>query len=175
MLGAVVLLALGLAGACVTWLLPRHVGENTVSFALESLEEGQPQFYRAFNMGHDEGGRPYAMYLLRTGRGTEVLALFSRDPHALECSVALVERSEADGGELGFESPCSGSLFDIDGSRADGPAPRDLDAFAVTVQGITVQVDVTELILGRCASAAPSDSCSSGTVPRTQTIDWPGN
>jgi len=171
MLVAVVVLGVAAMGLCVAWLVPGHVGESTASFALDALEEGRPQYYRPFNMGFDEDGRPYGMFLLRTGRGEEVLALFSRDPHPLSCSVALVIRTS---GELAYDSPCSGSHFGIDGALEDGPSPRALDRFAVEVVGANIDIDVTELILGRCASAGGSD-CSSAVTTRTEPIDWPGN
>lgn len=171
MLVVVVALGLAVAGLCVAWLVPERAGESVASFPLDGLEEGRPQFYRPFNMGFDEAGRPYGMFLLRTGRGAEVVALFSRDPHPLECSVALVLRVE---GALGFDSSCSGSRFAVDGEIQAGASPRSLDRFAVEVTGASVDIDVTELILGLCASVSGRE-CSTALDTRTKAVDWPGN
>ena len=172
MLGAVIVLGVAASGLCVAWLVPRHVGESTATFALDALEEGRPQYYRPFNMGYDESGRPYGMYLLRTGRGDEVIALFSRDPHPLACSVTLVQ--QPNDGTLAFDSACSGSRFDLEGELEAGVSPRALDRFAVEVFGAGVDIDVTELILGRCASVGGVE-CSSARETRTEAVDWPGN
>jgi cytochrome b6-f complex iron-sulfur subunit len=47
-----------------------------------------------------------------------------------------------------FECPCHGSKYNRAGEYRDGPAPRGLDRFAVSVQGGTIQVDTGEIVIG---------------------------
>src|SRR5690606_504268 len=54
--------------------------------------------------------------------------LFQRCVH-LGCRVPWCATS------VGFECPCHGSKYNVIGEYFDGPAPRNLDRFAVEVQG----------------------------------------
>jgi len=58
-----------------------------------------------------------------------------------------------------FECPCHGSRFDRIGERRQGPAPRGLDHFALSVEGGLVTVDTGRTYLG--------------PPPGTETIDDP--
>ncbi len=65
------------------------------------------------------------------GRGVEaegLMALFQRCVH-LGCRVPWCTTS------IGFECPCHGSKYNAAGEYFDGPAPRNLDRFAVEVVG----------------------------------------
>jgi cytochrome b6-f complex iron-sulfur subunit len=57
--------------------------------------------------------------------GIGLMALWMRCPH-LGCRVPECIPS------LGFECPCHGSKFNIHGEYAQGPAPRNMDRFAVS-------------------------------------------
>ncbi|HLV90617.1 MAG TPA: ubiquinol-cytochrome c reductase iron-sulfur subunit [Acidimicrobiia bacterium] len=57
-----------------------------------------------------------------------LMALFQRCVH-LGCRVPWCATS------VGFECPCHGSKYNVIGEYFDGPAPRNLDRFAVEVQG----------------------------------------
>lgn len=57
-----------------------------------------------------------------------LMALFQRCVH-LGCRVPWCATS------VGFECPCHGSKYNAIGEYFDGPAPRNLDRFAVEVQG----------------------------------------
>jgi len=64
-----------------------------------------------------------------TGRGVEaegLMALFQRCVH-LGCRVPFC------GTSIGFECPCHGSMYNSVGEWFGGPAPRNLDRFAVEV------------------------------------------
>jgi len=58
--------------------------------------------------------------------GVGLMALWQRCVH-LGCRVPSCESSQ------GFECPCHGSKYNRHGEYEDGPAPRNLDRFAVTV------------------------------------------
>jgi len=45
-----------------------------------------------------------------------------------------------------FEDPCSGSKFSLTGDRIDGPAPRSLDQYRVTIQRGQIRVERSRLI-----------------------------
>ena len=75
------------------------------------------------------------VYLVGTSTGG-VLALYRQDPY----SGCLVEWSAA---RLRFQDPCSESSYALSGEWIEGPAPRGLDRFAVTIEGDgAVSVDV---------------------------------
>lgn len=71
-------------------------------------------------------------YIVRTEAG--FLALWQRCPH-LGCSVPWAEEEEE------FHCPCHGSLFNTVGEVMEGPAPRPLDLFPVTIRSGEVWVD----------------------------------
>jgi cytochrome b6-f complex iron-sulfur subunit len=56
-----------------------------------------------------------------------LLALYARDPHSFGCWVAWKESNRR------FEDPCGGSKYTQTGEYSDGPAPRGLDRFGVSV------------------------------------------
>jgi Rieske Fe-S protein len=72
-----------------------------------------------------------AVWLVR--RGGAVTAFSSVCPHA-GCAV------DWDGAAAGFRCPCHDSRFTVDGARAHGPAPRDLDRLEARVEAGEVQV-----------------------------------
>jgi cytochrome b6-f complex iron-sulfur subunit len=73
--------------------------------------------------------------------GEGLMALYQKCVH-LGCRVPFCQQSQW------FECPCHGSKYNRAGEYRDGPAPRGMDRFAVTVQGGTVQVDTSEIVLG---------------------------
>lgn len=70
-----------------------------------------------------------------------LMALFQRCVH-LGCRVPFCEQSQF------FECPCHGSKYNRAGEWQEGPAPRGLDRFAVTVADGTVHVDTSKIVLG---------------------------
>lgn len=68
-------------------------------------------------------------------------ALYQKCPH-LGCRVPFCETSKR------FECPCHGSAYNIKGERLDGPAPRGLDRFPVSVEDGQVLVDTGTIIEG---------------------------
>ncbi len=63
------------------------------------------------------------IFLIHSGQEWRALSLVC--PH-LGCVVRLQEDGE-------FHCPCHGSVFDADGNRIQGPAPRGLDALKVEI------------------------------------------
>jgi cytochrome b6-f complex iron-sulfur subunit len=74
------------------------------------------------------------------GDGVGLTALWQRCVH-LGCRVPSCESSQ------GFECPCHGSKYNRHGEYEAGPAPRNLDRFAVTVNGAgELIVDTGEIV-----------------------------
>jgi cytochrome b6-f complex iron-sulfur subunit len=70
-----------------------------------------------------------------------LMALYQKCVH-LGCRVPFCAQSQW------FECPCHGSKYNIAGEYRDGPAPRSLDRFTLSVMDGTVQVDTSQIILG---------------------------
>jgi cytochrome b6-f complex iron-sulfur subunit len=73
--------------------------------------------------------------------GEGIMALYQKCVH-LGCRVPFCQQSQW------FECPCHGSKYNRAGEYRDGPAPRGMDRFAVTVRNGTVQVDTSAVVLG---------------------------
>jgi Rieske Fe-S protein len=65
------------------------------------------------------------------------------------------DQSFADKGR--FNCPCHGSLYDRYGQIVQGPAPRPMDAFPITVEGERLRVD-TGKVITRESSGPNSDA-----------------
>lgn len=83
----------------------------------------------------------------------EFLALYPFDPHR-GCPVAWRPDFEWEGRTGWFRNPCHGEIYFIDGTRAFGPSPRDLDRFPVAVVDgrVIVTTSLDALILGALSS-----------------------
>ena len=66
-----------------------------------------------------------------------LLALWWKCPH-LGCTVPWVGPPDS---PQAYQCPCHGSMYDYNGVRTGGPAPRPMDLMAVSVEGDTVKVD----------------------------------
>jgi cytochrome b6-f complex iron-sulfur subunit len=92
------------------------------------------------------GGEPFKwvpgkFYLVQTEDGVE--ALYWKCVH-LGCTVPWISNE----GE--FICPCHGSIYDYNGSRISGPAPRAMDAMPVTVNddgSVSVDTNPSSLII----------------------------
>jgi cytochrome b6-f complex iron-sulfur subunit len=71
------------------------------------------------------------------GASEGLMALYQKCVH-LGCRVPFCEQSQW------FECPCHGSKYNRAGEYRDGPAPRGLDRFPVTVEGGIVKVDTSD-------------------------------
>lgn len=75
-------------------------------------------------------------YLVHTADG--VLALYTKCPH-LGCTVPWAGPPESPNA---FQCPCHGSMYNYEGERTGGPAPRPMDLMAVRVDEATGNVTV---------------------------------
>ena len=92
------------------------------------------------------GAAPYRniqgkFYMVHTTDG--LLALYTKCPH-LGCTVPWVGPPES---PHAFQCPCHGSMYNYEGERTGGPAPRPMDLMAVRVDDATgnVTVDTGEI------------------------------
>ena len=126
-----------------------EIGVVTYLFALPRFREGE--FGGTFTL--DVGSVPSlgsapknkaeaGFWLSDTEKG--VLALYKVCTH-LGCLYKWVETNTR------FECPCHGSKFEIDGTYIEGPAPRDLDRFALTA----LDADGNELARSEDGSPLP--------------------
>jgi cytochrome b6-f complex iron-sulfur subunit len=67
-----------------------------------------------------------------------LLALYTKCPH-LGCTVPWVGPPDS---PHAFQCPCHGSMYDYNGVRTGGPAPRPMDYMAVSVDPATGNVTV---------------------------------
>jgi cytochrome b6-f complex iron-sulfur subunit len=112
-----------------------------------TLQDGAPAYFseaRAYvqlldtTLGFQDGESPDG-----SGTTTNVRALYQRCPH-LGCKPNFCDRN------YWFECPCHGSRYDRLGTKVleQGPAPRGLDRFAVSVEGGVLTVDTSRITLG---------------------------
>lgn len=97
-------------------------------------------------------------HLVRLGGG-EFLALYPIDPHR-GCPVSWRPDFEWEGRTGWFRNPCHGELYFIDGMRAFGPSPRDLDRSPIAVVDgrVIVTTSLDALILGEQRSEPSADA-----------------
>jgi cytochrome b6-f complex iron-sulfur subunit len=84
--------------------------------------------------------RPAGRFLL-VHNEDGLLALYTKCPH-LGCTVPYVGPPDS---PSAFACPCHGSLYDYNGVRTGGPAPRPMDLMEVTVEGDNVLVDTGKI------------------------------
>lgn len=128
--GASMVMLLGAAGGMVLWFaLPRfRQGEFGGDFIISADQLPEPT--------EPPQDNPQGRFWL-TNTGDGVLALYKVCTH-LGCLYKWVDANER------FECPCHGSKFHANGLYIEGPAPRGLDRFEVTL----VMADGTELVSG---------------------------
>ncbi len=91
--------------------------------------------------------------------GDDVLAMWRKCPH-LGCQIPqLCEASQW------FECLCHGSKYTILGEHRDGPAPRGMDRFPVTVVDGAYVVNTREVESGPPAGLTGFDSRRTGEIP----------
>jgi cytochrome b6-f complex iron-sulfur subunit len=73
--------------------------------------------------------------------GGHIFALSQKCPH-LGCRVPFCDSSGR------FECPCHGSKFDLGGEWIEGPSPRGMDQYPVSLDGTTLLVDTSKLEKG---------------------------
>jgi cytochrome b6-f complex iron-sulfur subunit len=133
-LGAVGIVVAQIAGAFGLLLWPNKTGafgtKITIAPANIPAVHGEP--FRWV---------PGKFYIVHTDDGVE--ALYWKCVH-LGCTVPWIAAEDH------FHCPCHGSVYEYNGSRISGPAPRALDAMPVTVNddgSVTVDTNPSSLII----------------------------
>lgn len=99
-----------------------------------------------FSLGNASSYPPDSATYVAPGRlfvtnvGGSVFALSQKCPH-LGCRVPYCDSSGR------FECPCHGSVFDLGGEWIDGPSPRGMDRYHLTVDdagALTVDTSIVE-------------------------------
>jgi cytochrome b6-f complex iron-sulfur subunit len=115
---------------------------------------------RAYLVAYDPADDPDGLYAEITA-GAGFMALYQRCVH-LGCRVPWCTSSTR------FECPCHKSRYNRWGEWQDGPAPRGLDRFSVTLDGDRVIVDTRTVVTGpprmggALAEPASGPSCLGG-------------
>ena len=106
------------------------------------------------NLGNASSYRPGTATYVPEGRlfvantGTRMFALSQRCPH-LGCRIPFCESSGR------FECPCHGSKYDLGGEWIEGPAPRGMDRYQLTLDSASgaLVVDTSKVITGPARGA----------------------
>jgi cytochrome b6-f complex iron-sulfur subunit len=120
--GASMALALGATGAGLAWYMLPRTNEEIVSFDPDDLPligstrlikpEDLNQWSRLFSLAHTDDDSLIALYRLCTHE---------------HCLIKWIDLNHR------YECPCHGSKFKIDGTYIEGPAPRHLDRYHMTI------------------------------------------
>lgn len=109
---------------------------------------------RSLIVRYDPANDPDGQYADITN-DAPVMALYQRCVH-LGCKVPWCESSQW------WECPCHGSKYNRWGEYEDGPAPRGLDRFSVSVDQGVVLVDTSTIITGPSRGAGVLDQPAEG-------------
>jgi nitrite reductase/ring-hydroxylating ferredoxin subunit len=101
------------------------------------------------NLGSASNYRPDSATYVSEARlfvantGSHIYAISQKCPH-LGCRVGFCDSSGR------FECPCHGSVYDLGGEWIEGPAPRGMDRFALTLDSATgaLVADTSKVIVG---------------------------
>jgi cytochrome b6-f complex iron-sulfur subunit len=141
------------AAAWTTWELLRPLTSNAAG---GKLPVGSPADYQVGTATYVREGR----FWLANADG-HLLALSQKCPH-LGCRVPFCDSSGR------FECPCHGSVFDIGGEWIEGPSPRGMDRYEVSVVADTLIVDTDKHLTGpdrgahKYLTPAKGPSCREG-------------
>jgi cytochrome b6-f complex iron-sulfur subunit len=155
----------GFGGATLAFLWPSLRGgfgavlevdseEAILDFVRSNREPYPFPAGRAYLVEYDPADDPGGAYADITN-GARVMALYQVCVH-LGCKVPWCQTSQW------FECPCHGSKYNRWAEFRDGPAPRGLDRFAVTIEDGRVSVDTSTIIEGPSRQAAVLDQAPEG-------------
>lgn len=125
-----------LLGVAAGWTTYESLRPLTSAAAGSTIKVGSLTSFKAETATYITAGR---LFIANTG--TRIFAISQKCPH-LGCRVPFCESSGH------FECPCHGSKYDIGGEWVEGPAPRGMDRYVLTLQGDTLVVDTSKLITG---------------------------
>jgi cytochrome b6-f complex iron-sulfur subunit len=141
--------------ATIAFLWPNLKGGFGAKIDVGSVEEikstidstGQPYYYgagRLYIVPYNGSGVDEATGVDYEKEGTlaeGLMALYQKCPH-LGCRVPFCQTSQW------FECPCHGSKYNRAGEFQQGPAPRGMDRFKVSVEGGALVVDTGIVVTG---------------------------
>ncbi|HUH06935.1 MAG TPA: Rieske 2Fe-2S domain-containing protein [Egibacteraceae bacterium] len=150
----------GFGGASIAFLWPDAAGGFGARIrvgppedVLSAIREAQAPFAfpagRMYIVEYDPALDPDGQYEEITG-GSNLMALYQKCVH-LGCKVPWCQTSQW------FECPCHGSRYNRWGEWKDGPAPRGLDRFPITVEQGEVFVNTGDLRTGPSRQAVVLD------------------
>jgi cytochrome b6-f complex iron-sulfur subunit len=125
---------LGLVAGVTSWELLRPL---TQKGATGKVTLGNPADYQAGTATYVREGRLW----LANADGAHFFALSQKCPH-LGCRVPFCESSGR------FECPCHGSVYDIGGEWIQGPAPRGMDRYPLSLVDSALVVDTSSILDG---------------------------
>jgi len=153
LLTSLVIFAAQFGGATLAFLWPNIKGGfGSVILLPDSLDSIKSQIATGRQPYYFGAGRFYIInYEALGGTGTHstyegliedgLMALFQKCAH-LGCRVPFCQQSQW------FECPCHGSKYNEAGEYRLGPAPQGMYRFAVKVEGQSVKVDTSSVVLG---------------------------
>jgi len=153
LLTSLVIFAAQFGGATLAFLWPNIKGGfGSVILLPDSLDSIKSQIATGRQPYYFGAGRFYIVnYEALGGTGTNtiyqgliedgLMALFQKCAH-LGCRVPFCQQSQW------FECPCHGSKYNEAGEYRLGPAPQGMYRFAVKVEGQSVKVDTSSVVLG---------------------------
>lgn len=124
---------LGVAAGWTTYESLRPLATETTG-GIVTL--GNPSRYKPGTATYIVEGRLWV-----ANAGGRLFALSQKCPH-LGCRVPFCESSGR------FECPCHGSKYDLAGEWIQGPAPRGLDRYKLSLDGANLVVDTSTLLQG---------------------------
>jgi cytochrome b6-f complex iron-sulfur subunit len=153
LLTSLVIFAAQFGGATLAFLWPNIKGGfGSVILLPDSLDSIKSQIATGRQPYYFGAGRFYIInYEALGGTGTNsiyqgliedgLMALFQKCAH-LGCRVPFCQQSQW------FECPCHGSKYNEAGEYRLGPAPQGMYRFALKVEGQSVKVDTSSVVLG---------------------------
>ncbi len=125
-----------LLAAAAGWTTYESLRPLNTNSSGAALTLGSPASYTTNTATYVSAGR-----LFIANAGGHLFAISQKCPH-LGCRVPFCESSGR------FECPCHGSKFDLAGEWIEGPAPRGMDQYALTLEGTELVVDTSRLVAG---------------------------
>jgi cytochrome b6-f complex iron-sulfur subunit len=128
----------GLLAVAAGWTVFESLRPLATGASGGTLVLGKPSNYPPESATYVPDGR-----LFVANTGTRIFALSQRCPH-LGCRVPFCDSSGR------FECPCHGSKYDLGGEWIEGPAPRGMDRYQLTVDSSTgvLVADTSKVITG---------------------------
>jgi len=123
-------------GIALGWTMFESLRPLTGGSNKAKIKLGNPADFATDTSTYVNSGRLYV-----TNAGGQLFALSQKCPH-LGCRVPYCDSSGR------FECACHGSIFDLGGEWIQGPSPRGMDQFKLSVESDVLYADTAVLIEG---------------------------